>query len=550
MRWHTGLSLTTSYLYRVISTAYGREYAEFSRIISFAKILLFGPSSAMVVCPFAMTDGVARLAELFGPFTATGLEGDEVLKRLSSRDPDYAWTSGQWMTERPGGSDVSRTETIATKFVENNGNTEKLYLVNGFKWFSSATDSNVCALLAKVPGDNNKLSCFIGRVDTSNGQVKINRLKKKFGTLAVPTAELELRDMHAEMVGPQGRGVATIATVLNITRIHSAIGSLSFMRRALHIARQYSLVRTVFGKRLCHIQCHVKILAEQEVLARGLLFLNFYACKILGTQEYHGVGGHASSANKHEKQLLRVIPGVCKAITCKSAVTSISECMEALGGIGYLEHDVEYNIARLLRDAQVNPIWEGTTNTLADDFVRHVLKHGNSFIEAIDWFLKTTLVGIPPGGNKGSSNILGSLRQVIEKDWTDLKQIMSSSGSSSDIGTKNRTLLISNGREFILEFGRIVISALLISDALKGNSDSSLQPKIAIEIAVRWTLRDLKKSVLIKSSRWPEFDSIYSDYERESPEGKFVMFYSSYKASSLLLLSRLEPIKRLAIPRY
>ena len=70
----------------IVSTFYEREYGSSSRIIGFSKMLLFSPSSAMVACPFAMTDGVARISELFGPFEKNS---SDVYERLTSRDPEF-----------------------------------------------------------------------------------------------------------------------------------------------------------------------------------------------------------------------------------------------------------------------------------------------------------------------------------------------------------------------------------------------------------------------------------------------------------------------------
>lgn len=516
--------LIINFFYRIVSTFYEREYGSSSRIIGFSKMLLFSPSSAMVACPFAMTDGVARISELFGPFEKNS---SDVYERLTSRDPEFAWTSGQWMTERPGGSDVSNTETVATH------DTDKHYKINGFKWFSSATDSQVCALLAKVEGDNNRLTCFLGDVDLS--KVKINRLKKKFGTVAVPTAELELRDMNAEIVGPLGKGVATISTVLNITRIHSSFGSLSFMRRALHIAKQYSLVRKVFGRRLNEIPSHVSILATQEVLARGLLMLGCYACKLVGDQECH------VPQTKHEhQQLLRVIPGVLKAISCKMAIGSISECMEALGGVGYLEHDVQFNIARLLRDAQVNPIWEGTTNTLASDFIRHVWKNGTAFTGAVDWFLDENLNNLPrPTSNHDHPDVSLSTSGVGQLSANNVNTLLADDEAlltelSNKIRGDWKVLQIElaerdegTARQAIFEFGRIAIATMLIGSANRNRGQAEY-----LETAARWAVDDI--SAYTKKRN---VNTFYSNYKKAINQCEYLFIYLFSFLKSLMTLS-------------
>jgi len=149
-----------------------------------------------------MTDGAARLIETYG----TDAMKNGPYKRLTSRDPKLFWTSGQWMTERPGGSDVGSTESVAQRDPDGG------WQINGFKWFSSATDADMTMLLARVvdeKGDYTEgsrgLSLFFARIKDDHTHSKLNgvrihRLKNKMGTKAVPTAELELDGMKAQLV--------------------------------------------------------------------------------------------------------------------------------------------------------------------------------------------------------------------------------------------------------------------------------------------------------------------------------------------------------------
>lgn len=136
------------------------------------------------------------------------------------------------MTERSGGSDISGTETRAYPSDDNT------WIIKGFKWFSSATDSEITLLLARTP-TSNKVSLFWTRVRNDDGTlngIRIIRLKDKFGTKQVPTAELELTGMKgAVMIGKEGEGVKVISEVLNITRVHCAMGCITGMRRAFSI---------------------------------------------------------------------------------------------------------------------------------------------------------------------------------------------------------------------------------------------------------------------------------------------------------------------------
>src|SRR5262249_48910889 len=122
--------------------ATGYEQAAHARTHQFAVVHVLGPSMDVYSCPLAMTDGAARTLLASGNQTLI----DRYVPLLTSRDPAVMWTSGQWMTERTGGSDVSQTETIAKR----DGDTWRLY---GTKWFTSATTSNMALTLARPEGN-------------------------------------------------------------------------------------------------------------------------------------------------------------------------------------------------------------------------------------------------------------------------------------------------------------------------------------------------------------------------------------------------------------
>jgi putative acyl-CoA dehydrogenase len=167
----------------IVATAYERREGRWSRVHQFARLYLFHPSSALYTCPLAMSDGAARVLELHGPSSLAS----EVLPRLVSRDPARAWTSGQWMTERTGGSDVSGTRTEA-RLVDGS------FHLYGRKWFTSAVTSEMALALART-ADATGLSLFYLETRAADGRpnrLRIDRLKDKLGTRAMPTAELTL----------------------------------------------------------------------------------------------------------------------------------------------------------------------------------------------------------------------------------------------------------------------------------------------------------------------------------------------------------------------
>ncbi|KAE9393159.1 acyl-CoA dehydrogenase NM domain-like protein [Gymnopus androsaceus JB14] len=326
---------------------YERTYREYSRLFGFSKVFMMSGDSHEVFCPLSMTDGAARVTELMG----TDAMKTDVFTRLISRDPSSALVSGQWMTERSGGSDVSQTETNARP-LDTSDQLGSKYSLDGFKWFSSATDGDIALALARtgpVDSGSRGLSLFLVPLrspllydrsnpipsSTSNG-IYIHRLKNKIGTHALPTAELSLEKATAYLVGPLNQGVKNIVPVLNITR------SVGGLRKCLAIATSIE-----GGKRLLRdVPLHVAQLSSINVVYRALTHLTFGVVAILGRVEC-GV----ASAEEHDR--LRMFTPIVKAFA-----------MAALGGQGYME---ENDIGRLIRDGLVERIWEGTTTVLSID---------------------------------------------------------------------------------------------------------------------------------------------------------------------------------------
>ena len=158
----------------VVATAYERKHGEHSRIHQFALAYLFDPSTAVYTCPLAMTDGAAKTLITLGNKALI----DRAIPRLTSRDPATAWTSGQWMTERTGGSDVAISETVAREVA----GVHRLY---GTKWFTSATTSQMALTLARPEGNppgGAGLALYYLELRDANGAmngISVNRLKEK-----------------------------------------------------------------------------------------------------------------------------------------------------------------------------------------------------------------------------------------------------------------------------------------------------------------------------------------------------------------------------------
>ena len=341
----------------VVATAYERSDGAWSRVHQFLRLYLYQPTSAICSCPMAMTDGAARVLELH----ADEALRERVLPHLLSRDPDRFWTSGQWMTERSGGSDVSGSETEA---IAREGGEFGLH---GVKWFTSATTSRMAMTLARVrDGEqaDEKLSLFFVETrDEETGllrNIRVNRLKDKLGTRALPTAELTLEGTPARMVGERGRGVATISSILNITRLYNACCAAGYLGHGLRLATDYARKRHVFGRPLIDQPLHRETLADLATEHQAAFQFVFECARLLGREE-------CGEASEDERVLLRLLTPVAKLYTARQAVAGCSEVLECFGGAGYVE---DTGLPALLRDAQVLSIWEGTTNVLSLDLLR------------------------------------------------------------------------------------------------------------------------------------------------------------------------------------
>jgi alkylation response protein AidB-like acyl-CoA dehydrogenase len=339
-----------------------------ARVVQHALLHLYGPESATFTCPVAMADGAAALlsrSDVDGPVT-------EWLPRLTATDPAVTVTSGQWMTESQGGSDVGRATTVGRPTADGS------WRVTGEKWFCSAIDSAMAVALVRpdetVAGSRGLAPFLIPR---DNEGIRLHRLKDKLGTRSVPTAEVGLTDAYALPVGDAAAGgLARMMTLVVVTRLHNAAAAAAGMRRGLAYARAYANARHVAGGPLSDNPLHRTTLATLAVDAQAAFALAAHAFELLGRVEVNGdVAAEAQ---------LRLVAPLAKLTTGKLAVASASEYLECFGGAGYVE---DTGLPRLLRDAQVLPIWEGTTNVLAVDVVR-ALSHepalGDAFLAKLD----------------------------------------------------------------------------------------------------------------------------------------------------------------------
>jgi putative acyl-CoA dehydrogenase len=308
-------------------------------------------------CPITMTSAAAATIALEPALAKTWLP------RIVSRRYDARFlpataktgiTLGMGMTEKQGGTDV-RANTTAAKPLGTSGPGAE-YIITGHKWFMSAPMSDAFLVLAQAPKG---LTCFLTprfRPDGSVNALHIQRLKDKLGNRSNASSEVEFADASAFAVGEEGRGVATIIEMVTHTRLDCALGSAAIMRRALIEAIHHSRHRNVMDRPLGEHPLMAHALADLAVESEAALVLAMRVARSFDR-----------ASDPRAAAWRRLMTPVTKYWICKTAPAMVAECMECLGGNGYVEESV---LPRLYREAPVNSIWEGSGNVMALDVLR------------------------------------------------------------------------------------------------------------------------------------------------------------------------------------
>ena len=429
--------------FAVVATAYEQKHGALSRVHQCALAYLFTPSTDIYSCPLAMTDGAAR--------TLLGSGNQALINRavphLITRDPEEFWTSGQWMTEITGGSDVGLSQTVAVESLEDS-EAQWPWRLYGNKWFASAITSQMALTLARPEGNppgGRGLALFYVELRDEGGRlrhIEIDRLKDKLGTRKVPTAELTLAGTPAQLVKGTTDGVRNIAPLLNITRLWNGVSAVALMRRGLALADDYARRRIAFGAPLSEKPLHRDTVAGVHAEAEAAFHLAFLVAELTGRSEM-------GQLDEAEAQLLRLLTPVMKLTTGKQAVMVLSEVLEAFGGAGYVE---DTGLPQLLRDAQVLPIWEGTTNVLSLDTLR-ALGVGGSGQTTLQPFTSAVLSCLGEAHDPQLVEPVRIMRAAMDHAQSWLNRI------------KSQEELEAGARRLGLTLGRTMEAALLIRHA-------------------------------------------------------------------------------------
>jgi acyl-CoA dehydrogenase len=345
-----------------------------------AFTFLFNQAEFGLGCPINVTDGCAKLLAKFGSdaLKAKYLDG------LTQTDMNKLTQGGQFMTEKEGGSDVG---TLTTKAVQEGDH----WRLSGEKWFCSNADAEVVMLLARPEGaeaGTRGVGLFLmpRRLDDgSPNHYRIVRLKDKLGTRSMASGEIKLDGAIAYAVGKLDRGFVQMAEMVNSSRLSNGVKSTALMRRAHHDAMTVARNRVVFGSRIIDLPLARRQLMKIMLATEQALSMSFLTADALDRAE---AGSQDASA------LLRILTPTLKFRATRDARKVCGDALEMRGGSGYIE---EFATARLLRDAHLGSIWEGTGNIVAiDTLKRAVGRHGADAALAADLHARLDdSIGVP-----------------------------------------------------------------------------------------------------------------------------------------------------------
>ncbi|MBM7583983.1 alkylation response protein AidB-like acyl-CoA dehydrogenase [Bacillus pakistanensis] len=435
--------------------------------ISFAQGYLLSQAEPGFYCPVTLTMATAYLLDHYANEEVKSI----FLPHVTSTGEMELYEGATFLTERQGGSDVGANETKAVKV----GKTYRLY---GEKYFASnAGMCGVAMVLARMEGSpkgTKGLSLFAVPWRDDNGRlngIRIRRLKDKLGVRAVPSAEVEFDGAEAYLVGDESKGIHYMMEALNLSRLCNAVASIGIMRRAYTEAKNYALYREAFGKQLTDYpmikETLVHLVVKQEIETSAVFSLVKLFDRVMMKKE---------SVSDKDQVMNRLLIALLKKESAEQAIQFSHEAIEIHGGNGFIE---DFVTPRLLRDAQVLTVWEGTANILGLEILRLIDKY-----QAHRVFINEMEKQLTDLGNVSDRDI-----QLVEKGIEDLRNL-------SDYAlSKSKDVQSYHSKRIAKLMVNIYESIIAIKEASDGCRRNQLKAEIFIEKTWRendWIDQDLK----------------------------------------------------------
>lgn len=370
----------------------------FPLVAKHAFTYLFNQAEFGLGCPINVTDSAAHLILRFGSEEAKDL----FLPRMLNETGEDLWQGAQFITEKEGGSDVGSLQMQARK-------SEGNWRVYGEKWFCSNADADVIVLLARPEGaqeGTRGLGLFAVPRELESGErnrYRIVRLKDKLGTRSMATGELAFDGALAYQLGELDQGFRHMTEMINTSRLSNGVKSAALMRRAVHDAQVVAQNRTVFGRKLIEQPLGKQQLVKLSLPAEQALSMWMFVASILDK-----ANETSNLANEKLNLCARLTTPLLKFRATRDARKVTQDAMEFRGGCGYIEDFVN---PRLVKDALLGSIWEGTSNIIAIDVVRRAIRRQNCLSQLVD-LLNSKIAEMEGVSDSYRSTLLERLERV------------------------------------------------------------------------------------------------------------------------------------------
>lgn len=345
------------------STVFQTHHPTYNPLLKFSLGYVFSQTVSVMYCPICMTDGTFEIVSKYGSESLKA----QWLPRLHALDYTQFSSSGMYLTEAQGGSDVGANVCLA--YQENNE-----WKLKGEKWFCSNVGSDVALALARTaksqPGTAGLSLFLIPRKleNSEHNHIEIRRLKNKLGTREMATGEISFKGALAYLIGDLASGFKYMTEMLNLSRIYNTVWSIGLIRRAYVEAEFYARHRLAFGQAIINYPLVAQTLANmretsEKMTAWVFECISYYQQSIESTS--------SSDVAYNKSQIIRLLIPVMKFYTAQQAIACAHQAIEILGGNGCIEN---FRVAKILRDSQILAVWEGTANILALDLLRVLRK--------------------------------------------------------------------------------------------------------------------------------------------------------------------------------
>ena len=329
-------------------------------IIKYGLTFLFVQNEFGLCCPVSMTDSLTRTLKKFGDERLI----TKFFDQLTSQDLDELFQGAMFMTEQHAGSDVGSIDTIAE-------NIDGEWYLTGDMWFCSNPDADLAMVLARYDKNTKGtkgLSLFLLPKKLENGQpnnYEIIRLKDKLGGRSFASGEIRLNKAFAYIVGEKTEGFKQMTDMINMSRLSNGVRASGMMQRCLQESLFIAKTRSAFNEKLINLPLIRKQLLKILIITEASRTMVFKAAEILEK---------ADKGDTEAQKIFRIITPLIKFRACRDVRKIAGDAMEIRGGSGYIE---EWLDPKILRDAHLGSIWEGTSNIISLDTIRALKKADN-----------------------------------------------------------------------------------------------------------------------------------------------------------------------------